>query len=72
MSEEDFVKEVLDGMPPPPQYFAKNAMLNKSGYDPFEMVLKKGNIPLEIDEFEKKKISPIQFLPYKLVLKNRI
>ncbi|HEY5688497.1 MAG TPA: MBL fold metallo-hydrolase [Yeosuana sp.] len=52
MSKEAFVKEVLDGIPPPPQYFAKNAMLNKSGYDPFEMVLKKGNIPLEIDEFE--------------------
>jgi hydroxyacylglutathione hydrolase len=52
MSEEDFVKEVLDGMPPPPQYFAKNAMMNKSGYDPFEIVLKKGNTPLEIDDFE--------------------
>ena len=52
MTKEAFVKEVLDGIPPPPQYFAKNAMLNKSGYDPFEMVLKKGNIPLEIDEFE--------------------
>ncbi|MFH6769767.1 MBL fold metallo-hydrolase [Gaetbulibacter aquiaggeris] len=52
MTKEEFVKEVLDGIPPPPQYFAKNAMMNKSGYDPFEMVLKKGNIPLEIDEFE--------------------
>ncbi len=52
MSKQEFVEEVLDGIPPPPQYFAKNAMLNKSGYDPFETVLKKGNIPLEIDEFE--------------------
>ena len=32
MTKEEFVKEVLEGMPPPPQYFAKNAMLNKSGY----------------------------------------
>ncbi len=52
MTKEEFVKEVLDGIPPPPQYFAKNALMNKSGYDPFEIVLQKGNIPLEIDEFE--------------------
>jgi glyoxylase-like metal-dependent hydrolase (beta-lactamase superfamily II)/rhodanese-related sulfurtransferase len=52
MTKEEFVKEVLEGIPPPPQYFAKNAMMNKSGYDSFEVVLKKGNVPLEIDEFE--------------------
>lgn len=52
MTKEEFVKEVLDGIPPPPQYFAKNAMMNKSGYDSFENVLKKGNIPLDVDEFE--------------------
>lgn len=52
MTKEEFVKEVLEGIPPPPQYFAKNAMMNKSGYDSFETVLKKGNIPLGVDEFE--------------------
>lgn len=52
ITKEEFVKEVLDGIPPPPQYFAKNAMLNKSGYDSFENVLKKGNISLDVDEFE--------------------
>ncbi len=52
MTKDEFVKEVLDGIPPPPQYFAKNAMLNKSGYDSFETVLKRGNTPLEVDEFE--------------------
>lgn len=52
MTKEEFVKEVLSGMPPPPQYFAKNAMLNKTGYDEFESILKKGNIPLEPDDFE--------------------
>ena len=52
MSKEEFVKEVLDGMPPPPQYFAKNAMLNKSGYDAFEDILAKGNIALDAEEFE--------------------
>jgi glyoxylase-like metal-dependent hydrolase (beta-lactamase superfamily II)/rhodanese-related sulfurtransferase len=52
MSKEEFVKEVLDGMPPPPQYFAKNAMLNKTGYDAFEDVLKTGNVPLTPEDFE--------------------
>ena len=52
MTKAEFVKEVLDGMAPPPQYFAKNAMMNKSGYDNFETVLKKGNTPLSPEQFE--------------------
>jgi glyoxylase-like metal-dependent hydrolase (beta-lactamase superfamily II)/rhodanese-related sulfurtransferase len=52
MTKEEFVKEVLDGMPPPPQYFAKNAMLNKSGYEDFDSVLRTGNVTLEPEEFE--------------------
>ncbi len=52
MTKDEFVKEVLDGMPPPPQYFAKNAMMNKSGYDAFEHVLKTGNVPLSPEDFE--------------------
>ena len=52
MTKVEFVKEVLDGMPPPPQYFAKNAMMNKTGYDAFEDVLKTGNIPLSPEDFE--------------------
>ena len=52
MTKEEFVKEVLDGIAPPPQYFAKNAMMNKSGYDNFETILKKGDTPLNPEEFE--------------------
>lgn len=52
MTRDEFVKEVLDGIPPPPQYFSKNAMMNKYGYDSFENVLKKGNIPLDANKFE--------------------
>lgn len=52
MKKEEFIKEVLEGMPPPPQYFAKNAMMNKTGYDTFESVLKTGNVPLNPEEFE--------------------
>jgi glyoxylase-like metal-dependent hydrolase (beta-lactamase superfamily II)/rhodanese-related sulfurtransferase len=52
MTKAEFVEEVLDGIAPPPQYFAKNAMLNKTGYDTFETVLKTGNIALSPEDFE--------------------
>lgn len=52
MTRDEFIKEVLDGIAPPPQYFAKNAMMNKSGYSTFESVLEKGNVPLFPEEFE--------------------
>lgn len=52
MTKEEFVKEVLDGIAPPPQYFAKNAMMNKVGYEDFEAILNQGNTPLSPEEFE--------------------
>jgi rhodanese-related sulfurtransferase len=52
MTKEEFIKEVLDGIPPPPQYFAKNAMMNKMGYDSFENVLQTGDVALDATEFE--------------------
>ena len=52
MTKAEFVKEVTSGLTPPPQYFAKNAMMNKAGYDSFEKVLQKGAIPLNPSEFE--------------------
>lgn len=53
MTREEFIKEVTEGILPPPQYFPKNAAMNKMGYDPFDEVLSKGNTPLSIEEFEK-------------------
>jgi glyoxylase-like metal-dependent hydrolase (beta-lactamase superfamily II)/rhodanese-related sulfurtransferase len=53
MTKEEFVAEVLDGIAPPPQYFAKNAMMNKMGYDSFDDILKKGNAPLDPETFEE-------------------
>ncbi|MCX2679746.1 MBL fold metallo-hydrolase [Galbibacter sp. EGI 63066] len=52
MSKEEFIKEVLEGIMPPPQYFSKNAMMNKEGYEAFDNVLQKGNVALTPDEFE--------------------
>ncbi len=50
--KESFVKEVLDGLTAPPKYFGMNVAMNKSGYESFENVLKKGNKPLSVTEFE--------------------
>jgi len=52
MTREEFVQEVTAGLKPPPQYFAKNAMMNKAGYSSFDEVLKRGNVPLSVEEFE--------------------
>ena len=52
MTKAEFVEEVLDGIAPPPQYFAKNAMMNKMGYEAFDRVLTTGDSPLSPEDFE--------------------
>ncbi len=52
MTRDEFIKEVTDGILPPPQYFPKNALLNKTGYESFDYVLAKGNKELTLSEFE--------------------
>jgi len=52
MTRQEFVKEVTEGLTPPPQYFPKNAMMNKMGYESFDEVLEKGAIALSPEEFE--------------------
>ena len=51
-SKEQFVKEVTEGILPPPQYFAKNAAMNKNGYEPFDDVYDKGLTGLDAEAFE--------------------
>ncbi len=53
MTREEFIQEVTAGLTPPPQYFAKNAMMNKKGYHSFEEVLAKGAVPLNPTQFEE-------------------
>ncbi len=50
--KESFINEVLDGLTAPPKYFGMNVAMNKSGYESFEKVLKKGKNPLSVEEFE--------------------
>jgi len=52
MSKDEFVKEVLDGILPPPQYFPKNVMLNKQGYSSLDEVKIQGLKALNPTEFE--------------------
>ena len=52
MTRDEFVAEVTDGLVDPPQYFPKNAMMNKLGYESFETVLERGMNALSPDEFE--------------------
>ena len=54
ISKQEFIKELTTGILPPPQYFAKNAALNKKGYDNFDAVMQKGNKSLSVAEFEEK------------------
>lgn len=51
MTKEEFVKEVTTGLVDPPQYFPKNAVMNKMGYDSFEDVLERGVVAREVEEF---------------------
>ena len=52
MTKEEFIKEVTDGLLPPPQYFSKNAKLNKTGYESIDTVMKRGAVALSPREFE--------------------
>ena len=51
MTREEFIKEVTEGILPPPQYFPKNAVMNKMGYTSFDEVISTGNKALSMDEF---------------------
>ena len=53
MSKEEFVKEVTDGLMPPPQYFPLNVKLNKEGYDDVKDVIKRGSVGLTPSKFEE-------------------
>lgn len=51
MKREEFVKEVTAGLVDPPQYFPKNAVMNKMGYDSIDEVLSRGTHALSVREF---------------------
>ncbi|HJS01131.1 MAG TPA: MBL fold metallo-hydrolase [Flavobacterium sp.] len=52
MTEAEFIKEVTDGLLPPPAYFKMNVAMNKQGYESFESVLHHGMKAIEAKDFE--------------------
>ena len=52
MTKAEFVKEVTEGLSKAPQYFAKNAQLNKYGYQSIDTVLNRGLKALNPQQFE--------------------
>ncbi|MGB0879573.1 MAG: MBL fold metallo-hydrolase [Polaribacter sp.] len=52
MTKEEFIKEVTDGLTPPPQYFPLNVKMNKEGYDDFSEVLARSTKALSPEAFE--------------------
>jgi hydroxyacylglutathione hydrolase len=51
-SKAQFIEEVIHGILPPPQYFAKNAAMNKNGYESLDDVYDKGLKSLDANAFE--------------------
>lgn len=52
LSREEFIKEVLDGLMPPPGYFPQNVLMNIVGYDGIQEVLGRGLTPQTPAAFE--------------------
>ncbi|WP_231491226.1 rhodanese-like domain-containing protein [Pedobacter sp. Leaf170] len=51
-TKDQFIQEVTDGIMPPPQYFAKNAAINKGSVESIDDVFEKGLNPLTPQAFE--------------------
>ncbi len=52
MSKEEFIEEVTTGLVAPPQYFPKNAVLNKMGYESIDVVRERGLQALSVRAFK--------------------
>ena len=50
LTKDEFIKELTTGILPAPQYFAKNANLNKSGYGNYDKITSNASRPLSISE----------------------
>jgi rhodanese-related sulfurtransferase len=52
LSKEAFIKEVTDGLVPPPAYFPFNVLMNSKGYDSIAEVIKRGTQAFKPNAFE--------------------
>ena len=61
-NKDALIKELTDGLLPPPAYFFSDARINKQGYDAIEDVLKKNVTPLSVEAFGREVINGTQVL----------
>lgn len=52
LTKEQFIKEILTGLVPPPGYFPQNVLMNIKGYESIDNVMQKGSRALSVVEFE--------------------
>jgi hydroxyacylglutathione hydrolase len=52
LTKEQFVKEILTGLVPPPGYFPQNVLMNIKGYESIDEIMKRGARALSVVEFE--------------------
>jgi glyoxylase-like metal-dependent hydrolase (beta-lactamase superfamily II)/rhodanese-related sulfurtransferase len=52
MTKEEFKKELLEGLMPPPGYFPQNVLMNIKGYESLDDVMEKSEQPLSPAAFE--------------------
>ena len=53
MTKDEFIKEVTDGLLPPPAYFPENVMMNIKGYESLDVVMERGMSALSPEKFEE-------------------
>lgn len=51
-SREEFIRAVTDGLSAPPQYFFKDAMINKSGYENIDSIMERNSKALNPEQVE--------------------
>jgi hydroxyacylglutathione hydrolase len=52
MTRDEFIKEVTDGLLPPPVYFPENVRMNREGYESIDAVIRRGATALSPAAFE--------------------
>ena len=52
ITKQEFIKEVTEGLLPPPKYFPLNVKMNKEGYEDIDTVIKRGTQALKPKDFE--------------------
>jgi len=52
LMKEQFIKEILTGLTPPPAYFPKNVLMNIKGYESLDTVINRSTQALSPETFE--------------------